>query len=476
MTLPNLRHENEVEKSPLQIRAEAAALEFADKARKPLVIEFSGVPKAGKTTTLGNVQTFLKRCGFRTDIVIERASVCPIRDKTHANFNIWTACTTLTQVLEKTQNPPRSDDPQILFLDRGIFDSICWLTMMERISRIREQERRTVEEFLLIDDWRARISAVFVMLTSPEDAMSREQGVLGVRGSGSIMNPEVLKQIRDINESCITAHNSKFHIIRVDTSSGETKGDPKRTAEVVVEAILGLVEEQISENILSCRKETIRTVFQGDTFVDRVAAEMLVEQFSTGDTSNFMPRDYVEEDDSRVQALPIVVVRNGSGDVLRLRRRERDKQNPLHDKVVIWAGGHVRQEDAIGGDPIRQCAKRELEEELRLQIQPSDLNLLGAVYFENGGSTSKHVAIAYEWRAQTDDVSIVLSRSEFFERRGTSLSGSFAPVVELAAEVQKEPDKCNLKEAWSVELIRRCLGVDRIGRDLFGAQASQSTT
>ena len=40
------------EKSNLQIRAERAAEQFADKARKPLVIEFAGVPKAGKTTTL----------------------------------------------------------------------------------------------------------------------------------------------------------------------------------------------------------------------------------------------------------------------------------------------------------------------------------------------------------------------------------------------------------------------------------------
>lgn len=85
-------------KSVLQDRVEAAALRF-NGARKPIVIEFAGVPKAGKTSTLGQIQAFLKRCGFRVDVVIERASVCPIRDKKHANFNIWTACTTLSQIL-----------------------------------------------------------------------------------------------------------------------------------------------------------------------------------------------------------------------------------------------------------------------------------------------------------------------------------------------------------------------------------------
>ena len=139
--------------------------------------------------------------------------MCPIRDKKHANFNIWTLCTTLAQILEKTQEPPRSDDPQILFLDRGLFDSICWLTMMERISRIRSEDREIIQSFLSIGDWRKRISAVFMMLASPSDAMKREQGVLPVIGSdGSIMNHEILKQIKEVNKECAELLSQDFRI------------------------------------------------------------------------------------------------------------------------------------------------------------------------------------------------------------------------------------------------------------------------
>ena len=444
-------------KSNLQIRAERSAKLFAERARKPLVIEFAGVPKAGKTSTLSHVQTFLKRCGFRTDVVVERASVCPIRDKKHANFNVWTACTTLAQILEKTQNPPRPDDPQILFLDRGIFDSICWMTMMEQISRIRQDERKIIQKFLTIDEWRRRISAVFVMIASPQDAMKREQGVLSVEEiEGSIMNPKILKQIKDVNEQYVEQLGRDFRIFSVNTSDGETKENPKRTAEVVTEAILGLIEEHVAENILSCSKEIVTKLFDDKNFINDSQAEELARHLREGGDSNFRPRDEVEEDGSRVQALPIVVVRNASGEVLRLRRREKSNDNPLHDKIVIWAGGHVRCEDAVNGDSLIHCAIRELEEELRLQIEFSSLRLIGAVYFDNGGSTSKHVAIAYEWRALTDDVSVVLSRSEFFEKRGTSLSGSFASVADLATDVE---DK-KLIEPWSVELVREYLAKD----------------
>ena len=87
---------------------------------------------------------------------------------------------------------------------------------------------------------------------------------------------------------------------------------------------------------------------------------------------------------------------------------------------------------------------------------------IGAVYFDNGGSTSKHVAIAYEWRSVTNDVSVVLSRSEFFERRGTSLSGSFAAVDKLVDDVQTK----RLKEPWSVELIREHLAKGAVDGDM----------
>ena len=446
----------------LQERAERAAQMFDEKARRPLVIEFAGVPKAGKTTTLTHVQTFLKRCGFRTDVVVERASVCPIRDKKHANFNVWTACTTLAQVLEKTQNPPKPDDPHILFLDRGLFDSICWMRMMERISRVRQDERELIEQFLTMDDWRKRVSAVFVMLASADDAMRREQSVLPVAGGGgSIMNTETLEQIRAVNQRCTEELGDRFRIVTIDTSAGETKGSPQRTAEVVAEAILALAEGHVVENILCCPKEKVTSLFAGRCYVGASEAQALLSAFR-GPEASFRPREDVEADGAVVQALPVVVVRNADGHVLRLRRREASKENPLHDKVVIWAGGHVRCDDADNGDPLVHCAIRELEEELRLQVERSALRFVGATYFGNGDRTSKHVGIVYEWQSKTNDVATVLSRSEFYERNGTSLSGSFAPVSELAEDVANR----RLKEPWSVEIVRNHLAHDDL-EDLF---------
>jgi predicted NUDIX family phosphoesterase len=438
-------------KSDRQVRAEAAVERFRNLARSPIVIEFAGVPKAGKTTTLNHVQAFLRRCGFRVEVVVERASVCPIRDKRHANFNVWTACTTLSQILEKTQTPPRPDDPDILILDRGIFDSIWWFGLMERLARIRRQDRDLFERFFLTNDWGKRVTGVIVMTTKPEDALSRERGLLPVEGAqGSIMNPEVLQQTRNLVQETVDRLKGKFRFFMIDTSSRKFNS-PEKACTAAADTVLAWIEEELQEDILSIPQASVASLFQGKKYLAREAASELVTEFTA--RGEYKPRSTVEVDASRVQALPVVVVRNKTGDVLRLRRREKREEDVLHQKIVIWAGGHVRKEDAENGNSLLRCAVRELQEELRLNVNCDKLNLLGSVYINQGGSTAKHVAIVYEWRAETDDVAVALSSAEFFERRGTSLSGSFVSLDQLVQDTEAG----KLPEEWSEQIVRYLL-------------------
>lgn len=439
-------------KSELQKRAEVALERFRSQARGPIVVEFAGLPKAGKTTTISQIHAFFKRCGFRTEVVVERASVCPIKDKKHFNFNVWTACTTLTQVLEKTQAPQRSDDPDVLILDRGVFDSICWFDVMSGLARIRREDKEKIEGFLLCEDWRARISGVVLMVSDPQESLDRERGLLPVEGAGgSIMNEEVLRQMRRVIEGTASRLSGHFKIASFDTSSQKLKGDPKATCEAVAGQVLDWIEDELEERILSVERSVVTDLFADKAFVSDGSATTLVERFRSG--GSFEPRAGVEADESRIQALPVVVVRNKSGKVLRLFRKERDTKSALHGKFVIWAGGHVRREDAEGGrSPILWGALRELQEELKLCVEPEALQLRGAVYFDGGKSASKHVAIVYEWRAPTEDVEVALCNSEFFERRGTSLRGDFVAESDLLQEVSVEP-----AEEWTALIARNLL-------------------
>ncbi len=408
----------------------------------------------GKTTTIGQLQIFLKRCGFRVETVVERASVCPIRDKKNSNFNVWTATTTLAQVLEKTQSPPSDEDPDVLILDRGLFDSICWLTMMERLSRIRQEDLDVIDHFLRVADWRKRITAVVVMTASPADSLDREQGCLPIVGATpSIMNLDVLQQMLNTINTTIDRLKNEFRIRLVDTSSTELKGNLTKTVETVADIALDIIEEQLREEILFAPRAEIAAVFDQRISLRSADAGAVMQCFWKH--GEFLPRDQVERNPDVVQALPVVIVRNKSGAILRLRRKEASRDNPLHEKLVIWAGGHVRSEDGSNGEAIVRCAVRELQEELRLSIEPTELRFLGGVFIQKGERTSKHVALVYEWTAETDDVAIVLSTAEFFERRGTSLSGRFVNLDDLIADVIESSI-----EPWSLEIIREFLAAD----------------
>jgi len=444
-------------KSDIQVRAENLAKSFKTVGRKPVVIEFAGIPKAGKTSTLGQLYSFLKRCGFRVEVVVERASMCPIRDKKHTNFNIWTACTTLSQILEKTQTPPRADDPDILILDRGLFDSICWLTMMARLSRLRRDDLKIIENFLRIDDWKKRITVVLLMTASPLDSLERERGYIPVEGTyGSIMNEEVLEQMLMITLDLEKRLKNEFNIHVVNTSLPQFRSNPKQTVEHVVDITLNAIEDQLRDPVYCISRSEISKIFNGKTCLKHPFSVELVKCFK--EHGCFLPRTNVEQSDDLVQALPVVVVRNKTGDVLLLRRKEISDDNPLHQKLVIWAGGHVRAEDQINGDAVLRCALRELHEELRISIEPEDLKPMGSIYITSGERTKKHLAIIFEWRASTDDVAIVLSTAEFFERRGTSLSGRFISIDEL---VQNIVDK-KIDEVWSKEIVREFLAPDSV--------------
>jgi predicted NUDIX family phosphoesterase len=114
---------------------------------------------------------------------------------------------------------------------------------------------------------------------------------------------------------------------------------------------------------------------------------------------------------------------------------------------------------------LLHCAVRELEEELRLSVDPKTLELKGAILSNVSEGTSKHVALVYEWRAQTDEVEVALSNAEFFERTGNSLSGTF-----LGWDaVLKEHEKGELTEEWSSQIIRNLVAETsgKARRDLF---------
>lgn len=140
---------------------------LVDQARRPYVLEITGTPKAGKTSTIQMIESFFKSCGWGVYVLRERASDCPIPMKGHFFFNTWTTATMLAQVLEVVDQAF-----DLVILDRGFFDALIWLELQLSRGQVIRDEAEAFTKFVLLERWRDLVDLTAVMTVTPETAVT----------------------------------------------------------------------------------------------------------------------------------------------------------------------------------------------------------------------------------------------------------------------------------------------------------------
>jgi predicted NUDIX family phosphoesterase len=107
--------------------------------------------------------------------------------------------------------------------------------------------------------------------------------------------------------------------------------------------------------------------------------------------------------------------------ILLLRRNK--KGHALHEKYLLWAGGHVNIADD-SPDILTKALERELSEEIFIKsaYQVSD-RPVALVRTDENARASRHIGVLYELTLTSDDVALAMNQKEFKETRGTSMSG-----------------------------------------------------
>lgn len=154
--------------------------------KKPLIVEFGGLPAAGKTTVITSLQEYFLKRGFRCEIVTTATNVSPISGyKMSAQFDVWSICRTAMCILEKNA----LKDLDIVFIERGLFDSICWLKyfLQKKESDFNSLHLDFIKNFALLDMFHQNKVLVIILMVDIETALLR-------RGKeGSIVNEEMYK-------------------------------------------------------------------------------------------------------------------------------------------------------------------------------------------------------------------------------------------------------------------------------------------
>lgn len=389
-------------------------------AKRPFFIELSGTPKSGKTTGANRLELFLRRNNFRVRTLVERASTCPIRRKDHIYFNIWTACSTLTQMLEALEY-----EHQIVIIDRGLFDALCWMNWLERTGQLTQNEKKIINDFILMDRWNELLDIIFVLKVNPNNALDREFAGQLTKRPGSIMNEDTLKQFNDSIDSVYQTYKSLFkRIIFLDTNTG----DPVKTVEEITDNTLRYLNDFLGEKIFVLPKEILIDIgIRGGFISDSNIIGKLLKVIS--DKPLFLDRARIESNLNYVQLIPIVYFQY-NGRFLLLRRKEEDPRDRMHERYVIWAGGHIREQDNTENNTILNCLMRELNEELYIKSVPTP-ELVGVVLDTSSVRSACHVGIVYKMLLDNPDIAISMNQKEFKESKGKSVSGKFCNSTEL---------------------------------------------
>lgn len=178
---------------------------------KTKIIEFFGLPKTGKTTSVNTLKKYLSSKGINTEIVIERASRCPVQNKLHPLFNYWTTFSLLKEFVDAVDR-----GVNILIADRGLIDSFIWINCLTEKNGYKAylQDYKPIynDNFL-----RKNIIKGYYFFSSIDTILDREFERQVIRNYGRIMNPSILRRYESTYSKLKDVIRNDFNITEVNT-------------------------------------------------------------------------------------------------------------------------------------------------------------------------------------------------------------------------------------------------------------------
>lgn len=237
---------------------------------RAFIIEFAGMPKAGKSLAIETVRHFFshgtKRIkavttddeakfkeGFSVHTPAEGVSLrTPNYLKPNLwDFNAWAGAYALQELLQARHD--RYHD--LVLLDRGPWDAGCWL---EYVNTYRKEDVRhpddadKIVEFFKLTQW-TTFSDLHVLLTvDPNDAQNRERGQRLIEHEGFASNKDGMERMRGIYQNQFeTLRQQKASLctaikeptaIHIDT----TNRNPKEIALEIIRTALDLLDAKLA--------------------------------------------------------------------------------------------------------------------------------------------------------------------------------------------------------------------------------------
>jgi len=135
------------------------------------VIEFFGMPRAGKTEQINKLSFHLKDRGINflvvTDREVEKEIDIPLEEAFEYNTLFF------SKILEKLLSAKYSKKYDLVILDRGFLDGEVWFNVEHKRKNLSDREKELADQYL--ESLRKHIDVGIFMLVDPEVTMARHE-------------------------------------------------------------------------------------------------------------------------------------------------------------------------------------------------------------------------------------------------------------------------------------------------------------
>lgn len=187
------------------------------------IIEFAGTPKSGKDSINERLGGYFKESGFSVLELKGGISKSPLERKDSIEALIWSMCD-----LEINYITKRMQTADYMMVNRGVFDRLIWIEQYLRLGTIDEKTARKYTDCWIEFALDRKDTIIFLLITSPDKAMSRDPRIKNGTSGRSIMN---LSFLESFNESCIAAYEKYkdffAHVAIIDERTKEISLDEK---------------------------------------------------------------------------------------------------------------------------------------------------------------------------------------------------------------------------------------------------------
>ncbi len=153
-------------------------------SRKPFMVEFSGTPEAGKTTTINTVANIMRNANYRVIVLRESAESLPDEiAKGTFQANMWMHFITQAGLLKAVYA-----DADIALIDRGIVDSEFYGQKFLSEGGCSKDEYEEFERTFLQC---LKPDLFITLMVTPEEAIKRRGG------EGRLVNREYVRKYNE---------------------------------------------------------------------------------------------------------------------------------------------------------------------------------------------------------------------------------------------------------------------------------------